>query len=66
MADDHKCPECGAEVEDVRVTCPKCGHEYSKDDYADREAGSEFTAGSMVDDDGNEILEEDAEESKNS
>lgn len=60
MAEDHKCPECGAEVADVRVTCPNCGREYTEDDYGDKQAGSEFTAGTMVDDDGNEIIEEDA------
>lgn len=60
MAEGHKCPECGAEIEDVRVTCSSCGYEYSKDDYEDRQAGNEFTAGSMVDDDGNEIIENDA------
>lgn len=58
MADEHKCPECGAEVDDVRVTCPKCGYEYKDSDYDDTDAGSEFTAGTAVDDDGNELTED--------
>lgn len=57
MSDDHKCPECGAEIVDVRVTCPKCGYDYESSDYDDTSAGSEFTAGVAVDDEGNEVAE---------
>lgn len=52
---DKECPECGEPVIDVRANCPNCGYEYKDDDYADKEAGSEFVAGSAVDDEGNEI-----------
>lgn len=56
MSDDHRCPECGTEIDDVRVTCSKCGYEYKASDYDDTEAGSEFTAGVAVDDEGNETV----------
>jgi predicted amidophosphoribosyltransferase len=51
---DKECPECGAPVENVRMTCPKCGHEYKDEDYTDDEAGSEFRAGSALDESGEE------------
>lgn len=52
---DSKCPECGEPIVDVRANCPNCGYEYQESDYGDKEAGSEFVAGSAVDDEGNEI-----------
>ncbi len=54
-ASDNKCPECGEPIIDVRANCPNCGYEYQESDYGDTEAGSEFVAGSAVDDEGNEI-----------
>ena len=54
-ASDNKCPECGEPVIDVRANCPNCGYEYKDSDYGDTEAGSEFVAGSAVDDEGNEV-----------
>jgi hypothetical protein len=51
---DKECPECGAPVEDVRMTCPKCGHEYKDEEYTDKEAGSEFLAGSALHESGEE------------
>ena len=56
-AGDKKCPECGEPVIDVRATCPNCGYEYKDDDFSDKEAGSEFIAGSAIDDEGNEMPE---------
>jgi ribosomal protein S27AE len=50
-----KCPECGAPVDDVRVACPKCGYEYKAEDHDKDSVGAEFTAGTAVDDDGNEV-----------
>lgn len=58
MTEEHKCPECGAEIDDVRVTCSKCGYEYRSSDYDDTQAGNEFTAGSAVDDEGAELVED--------
>ena len=58
MAEDHKCPECGEPIDDVRVTCSNCGYEYKKEDYDDRKAGNEFRAGSALDDEGEEDLED--------
>lgn len=54
---DKKCPECGAPIEDVRVSCPNCGYEYRESDYTDPEAGQDFVAGSEVDDQGNENID---------
>jgi predicted amidophosphoribosyltransferase len=54
---DHKCPGCGAEIDDVRVTCPKCGYHYEESDYKDVNAGNEFQAGSALDEDGNELVD---------
>lgn len=51
---DAKCPECDEPIIDVRANCPNCGYEYKEEDYGDKEAGSEFVAGSAVDDEGNE------------
>lgn len=51
---DKECPECGEPIVEVRASCPNCGYEYKKEDYSDEEAGSEFLAGSAVDDEGNE------------
>jgi len=53
-AGDNKCPECGEPVIEVRANCPNCGYEYKESDYSDQEAGSEFVAGTAVDDEGNE------------
>ena len=52
---DKECPECGEPIIEVRASCPNCGYEYKDDDYSDEDAGSEFVAGSAVDDEGNEI-----------
>lgn len=52
---DNECPECGEPIIEVRANCPNCGYEYKESDYSDKEAGSEFVAGSAVDDEGNEI-----------
>ena len=52
---DNKCPECDEPIVDVRANCPNCGYEYKESDYGDKEAGSEFVAGSAVDDEGNEV-----------
>jgi hypothetical protein len=54
---DHKCPDCGAEIDDVRVTCSDCGYRYRVSDYENREAGNEFQAGSALDDEGNELVD---------
>lgn len=54
-AGENKCPECDAPIIEVRANCPNCGYEYKDSDYGDKEAGSEFIAGSAVDDEGNEV-----------
>ena len=54
---DNKCPECSAEIDDVRVTCARCGYRYQGSDYDDTEAGNEFQAGSALDDEGNELID---------
>ena len=36
------------------MTCPNCGHEYKDDDYTDEEAGTDFRAGTAVDEEGEE------------
>jgi uncharacterized Zn finger protein (UPF0148 family) len=54
---EHKCPECDAKIDDVRVTCPNCGYRYQESDYADTEAGNQFQAGSALDEDGNELVD---------
>ncbi len=56
---DKKCPECGAPIEDVRVSCPNCGYEYRESDYTDPEAGTDFRAGTAVDEEGKEAIDED-------
>lgn len=58
MGSDHRCPECGHEIDDVRVTCPGCGYRYQESDYRDTEAGNEFLTGSAMDDEGREDLED--------
>ena len=58
LASEKKCPECGEPVDDVRATCINCGYEYKEEDHEDLEAGSEFVAGSQIDDDGNELPDE--------
>jgi rubredoxin len=52
---EKKCPECDEPINNVRANCPNCGYEYKDSDYDDEEAGSEFVAGSAVDDEGNEV-----------
>ena len=52
---EKECPECGEPINNVRANCPNCGYEYQESDYEDEEAGSEFVAGSAVDDEGNEV-----------
>ncbi|HYO61253.1 MAG TPA: hypothetical protein VEU29_05090 [Actinomycetota bacterium] len=59
-SDSKKCPECGEPVDNIRKTCIECGYEYGKDDYDDTEAGNELRAGAALDDEGNEILDEEA------
>jgi uncharacterized OB-fold protein len=54
---EGKCPECGEPIENLRVTCPNCAYEYKEEDYTDTDEGTEFTAGSNVDEEGNEIKE---------
>ncbi len=61
-SDSNKCPECGEPVDNLRKTCIKCGHEYERSEYDDTEAGNELRAGSALDDEGNEILDEEAAE----
>lgn len=56
--DKSTCPECGKPIEDLRATCPSCGYEYKDKDYNDPEVGREFTAGAMIDDEGNEITDQ--------
>ena len=58
LASEKKCPECGEPVDDVRATCINCGYEYKEDDHEDLDAGSEFVAGSQIDDEGNELPDE--------
>jgi hypothetical protein len=54
---DNRCPECDAEIDDVRVTCPNCGYRYQESDYDDKEAGNEFQAGTAIDEEGNELVD---------
>ena len=57
LADNKKCPECGAPVDDVRATCIDCGYEYKDEDHEDPDASHDFVSGSQVDDEGNELPE---------
>lgn len=57
QAKEGKCPQCGAPIDNLRVTCPNCVYEYTEEDYTNPDEGTEFTAGAYVDDDGNEITE---------
>lgn len=57
---EKKCPECGEPINNVRANCPKCGYEYKDSDYEDEDAGSEFVAGSAVDDEGNEVPDDES------
>lgn len=59
-SDAKKCPECGEAVDNLRKTCINCGYEYQSGDYDDTEAGNELRAGTGLDDEGNEILDEQA------
>ena len=52
--EDAKCPECGAPIENVRTSYPNCGDMYQDDDYTDEEAGTDFRAGTAIDEQGNE------------
>jgi rubredoxin len=58
ISDAKKCPECGEPIENVRATCPNCGYEYQDSDYDQPDAGAEFNAGTEVDDQGNEQVDE--------
>ena len=58
--DTGECPDCGAPIDNVRVTCPNCGREYEKDDYSDTEEGNEFKAGTALDDEGNEMPDDES------
>jgi hypothetical protein len=49
QSDSNKCPECDEPIDNLRAACPNCGYEYTDDDYDDKDAGSEFRAGSEVD-----------------
>jgi rubredoxin len=49
VSDKATCPECGEPVHNLRMTCPMCGHEYKDKEYDDDEAGTEFRAGSEID-----------------
>ncbi len=59
-SESKKCPECDEPLDNLRKTCSNCGYEFKEGDYDDEEAGAELTAGSLVDDEGNEITDEDA------
>ncbi len=61
-SESKKCPQCGEPVDNLRKTCITCGYEYGKDDYDDTEAGNELRAGSALDEEGNEVLEEQDDE----
>jgi rubredoxin len=50
VSDQATCPECGEPVHNLRMTCPMCGHEYKDKEYDDDGAGTEFRAGSEIDD----------------
>jgi ribosomal protein S27AE len=58
VSESKTCPECGEPIHDVRKTCPNCGYEYKEEDYDNKEAGEEFVAGSQIDEQGEEIVEE--------
>ena len=58
VSQSKTCPECGEPVHDVRKTCPSCGYEYKEEDYDNKDAGEEFVAGSQIDEQGEEIVEE--------
>lgn len=62
LAKEKKCPECGAPVDDVRATCMDCGYEYKDEDHEDLNAGSDFVAGSQIDEEGNEMPDQEPEE----
>lgn len=49
VSDEAKCPECGEPVHNLRMACPMCGHEYEDKEYDDDDAGTEFRAGSEID-----------------
>jgi ribosomal protein S27AE len=49
VSEQATCPECGEPVHNLRMTCPMCGHEYKDKEYDDEEAGTEFRAGSEID-----------------
>ena len=49
QSESKKCPECDEPIDNLRAACPNCGYEYTDDDYDDKDAGSEFRAGSEVD-----------------
>lgn len=51
VSEKATCPECGEPVHNLRMTCPMCGHEYKDKEIDDEDAGTEFRAGSEIDDD---------------
>ena len=58
ISDSKKCPECGEPIENVRASCPNCGYEYKESDYDQPDAGSDFIAGTEMDESGEEIIDE--------
>ena len=58
ISDLKKCPECDEPIENVRASCPNCGYEYKDSDYDQPDAGSDFIAGTEMDDSGKEIVDE--------
>ena len=58
ISDSKKCPECGEPIENVRASCPNCGYEYKDSDYDQPDAGSDFIAGTEMDESGEEIIDE--------
>lgn len=60
ISENKTCPECGEPVDNVRATCPSCGKEYGDKEYDDEDAGEEFMAGSLLNEDGTENTDPEA------